>query len=389
VSGADHSTRFVVEHRTDRRTAVAVIGLAALGGLVALIALWPGHDGSTSAPEATAPATSTLVTPATSAVVTPVTSAPLTRLTVSGSGPALGVDTGIVIYVTSVASNGTAALWRIDIDAARVEALEPVDESRGLLVVGNTLLAGSAVLNAAGSRGDAPNPVASRSDLVGVSADRLWRADGRTTLADGIIVTRVDGQGHVDGTIQLPPGAQPVGVLDEGVVVNAFGRLAVIDTAGATRLVGVGTIVDARGASIVWTGCDSTLRCGVWAGDIVQPERWLLSTGDVVFSHGGSGASWASGTLIDPTGHWLFDASSALVGARIRDLHTGAVHEIEWPVQPVAGAWSPDGRYVVLRGVTADVPLRVVESATGAVADLSFSPSVLAQINLVAVLSTK
>jgi hypothetical protein len=182
VSGADHSTRFVVEHRTDRRTAVAVIGLAALGGLVALIALWPGHDGSTSAPEATAPATSTLVTPATStlvtpatsAVVTPVTSAPLTRLTVSGSGPALGVDTGIVIYVTSVASNGTAALWRIDIDAARVEALEPVDESRGLLVVGNTLLAGSAVLNPTRLR---LGPISSASPLIasgGPTGERPW-----------------------------------------------------------------------------------------------------------------------------------------------------------------------------------------------------------------------
>jgi hypothetical protein len=164
----------------------------------------------------------------------------------------------------------------------------------------------------------------------------VWLTGVRSDGGDGASATLVDLDGNtIAGPVDL--GGWVAGAHPRGLIVQAAGRVYVVDDRGAVIPVTTGEVLGVSEGWMLVRSCDDGLECGpeLWGPDLGAPRR--LPATRVAFGFGGA-------LSVDPAGE---RAAFLLDGPRgqsvgIVDLDTGVAEAVEVGPTGVAGfGWLP------------------------------------------------
>jgi hypothetical protein len=329
-----------------RRWAPAAAGVALVWAVLTVTA-GPGDDPAEQAERTTttdAAETTTTARPAPTTTTTQViVGAPLLRepsglqmvALVGGAARVVDLDTGMVALVRSRVLGATR---------------------RGLLVrVGRNLMTWPAPYDGSAATTIATTPegdivVSDPSAQTWVVGDGtlVWLVQSTPAAAGTappLTGTLLDLDGRVLADVELPPGAWPIGGLDDAIVVAGTGGVYAIDLAGGVQRITTGDAVSVSGGRVFAYNCDERYRCGL---EVFDDEGRLLERRTVVNPQMQASA---------------FPSPDGRIAAVVYDDFGQAAHvAIDGEVvyqpspNPVGGppglqgnvSWSPDGRWLAI-----------------------------------------
>jgi hypothetical protein len=173
------------------------------------------------------------------------------------------------------------------------------------------------------------------------SSGRLLSIDYSQSGLGSYTVREFDPTGRILATWDLPSMSYVAGAAAHFLVLQAAGRIYLVDGFGSIEPFGVGEVIFASGSWILWRHCDDSLECTVSLHDLDTGSAGAFpALAEVQFFS-------QFGILLAPDGRTAVgsDGDGTL---SLLDLETGEpIAELDGRVRP---AWTPDGAWCFTRG---------------------------------------
>jgi WD40-like Beta Propeller Repeat len=361
----DAGRRRVARPEHAQRTAIVSVVVAGLIGALVLVDLRatdPAGDDTAAATSTTERRRSPRTT-RTTAAAPPVTLPGATGLRVV-------LFNLVSIRVTDLDTGQQTTITEVPIGDAIPDLVAGVARGRGLVAVNQSqqvlylpdLVANPTIVDL----GEGHSVVASDR------ADRVWIVVGDPWTGESMAAREVDLSGRVTaGPITLPPGVSIVGPVPGGLVVGSRDGIFLVGRDGQARRIARGTPIGTFGTSVVHHACDANLRCDLHITEVATGEqRRVEGAGEI------PGFDPRS-TRVSPDGRfiaWLsFSNDSPEATLNLYDVTTGRTLS---PLEPGPGggpismAWSPDGQWLFVSGISSGGSRRALRVDDGAVFEL-------------------
>ena len=259
-------------------------GLALLAGGIALVAFWEPGSGQT--PETipiervTAPISPTVTPTRPAAERRTAASTPATTASEDPDsvGPLLGGDTGLTFLVGT--EDGTVTV--IDADTGAITRGRVADGAitdvvpRGEDVVTSVYGPGGGRAQVLDAELEVSGLGAADRLLADAEPDRVWLVRGNEFLGR-VTMRQVTLDGSAVLEVTLPPRTRPLDAVEEGLILDAAGRLVLYDPVNDEgRSLGDGAAVAANDGHVARLTCTDDLDCALAVGTVEDPDATHL-----------------------------------------------------------------------------------------------------------------